>query len=103
MKLTQAHYYLPNGECLHRIDGAKTWGVEPDVIVPETPLQVVNLVKARRDAEIIHAKISATAPATQPATADKPAEPVYDTQLDTALLLMRLQLIQEPTGVAAKP
>jgi carboxyl-terminal processing protease len=102
MKLTQAHYYLPNGECLHRIDGAKTWGVEPDVVVPETPVQVVNLVKARRDAEVIHTKITATTPASQPATTAKAAEPVYDTQLDTALLLMRLQLIQQPTGVAAK-
>ena len=97
MKLTQAHYYLPKGESLHRRDGSKTWGVEPDVTVQLTPAQVGSLIKARRDAEIIHAKISATTPATTQATTGKAPEPVYDTQLDTALLLMRLQLIQQRT------
>ncbi len=89
MKLTQAYYYLPNGENLHRRDGSKTWGVEPDVTVELTPSQVISLVKSRRDAEIIHGKSSATTPATtQSATPGKAPEPVYDTQLDTALLLM---------------
>src|SRR5262249_20584842 len=39
MKLTMAYYYLPNGESLHRRDGQKTWGVEPDVVVDLTPDQ----------------------------------------------------------------
>jgi len=103
MKLTQAYYYLPKGESLHRRDGSKTWGVEPDVTVELTPAQINSLVKARRDSEVIRSKGSATAPATIPAattpaaTTGKAPEPVYDTQLDTALLLMRLQLIQQRT------
>ncbi len=93
-----AHYYLPNGESLHRSDGAKTWGVEPDVIVDMTPEQILDLNIQRRDADIIHSdsetatKAAATAPATTMATTKK--VPAEDTQLDTALLMMRLQLVQ---------
>ena len=33
VKLTTDYYYLPNGNCVHRLDGAETWGVEPDIKV----------------------------------------------------------------------
>jgi carboxyl-terminal processing protease len=91
MKLTMAYYYLPNKESLHRKDGAKTWGVDPDVAVDITPKQLGDLLKTRRDADIIHR--NGAAPATQSATT-KDAPPGPDTQLDTALLMMRLQLVQ---------
>ena len=104
MKLTMAYYYLPNGESLHRRDGATDWGVDPDVVVDLTPQQIGDLLKSRRDADIIHrsGEAAATQPAgeatTKPAgeAATKPA-PFVDTQLDTALLMMRLQLVQAPT------
>jgi len=89
MKLTTAYYYLPNGESLHRRDGAKTWGVDPDIKVDITPKQLSDLLKTRRDSEIIHR--ADEPPATQPTTKEAPAA---DTQLDTALLMLRLQLVQ---------
>jgi carboxyl-terminal processing protease len=93
MKLTMAYYYLPNGESLHRRDNAKKWGVDPDVVVDLTPEQLADLLKSRRDSEIIRAPGTPTeAPATSPGA--KKEEPVADTQLDTALLMMRLQLVQ---------
>jgi carboxyl-terminal processing protease len=96
MKLTVAHYYLPNGESLHRSDRSVTWGVEPEVHVYLTPEQVGGLLKAKRDSEIIKGKGGDAAPvATTQSTTQKAQEPVYDTQLDTALLLMRLQLLQQ--------
>lgn len=91
MKLTMAYYYLPNGENLHRRDGSKTWGVDPDVVVDLTPDQLQNLVDQRRDQDIIRAG-GTPAPTTKPATPD--------TQLETALLMMRLQLFQ---SAAANP
>ncbi len=95
MKLTMAYYYLPNGENLHRRDGNKTWGVDPDVAVDLTPDQLNDLLKTRNDSDIIHqAGIPDTAPASMPATAK---EPTPDTQLDTAVLMMRLQLVQSKT------
>jgi len=100
MKLTMAYYYLPNGENLHRRDGNKTWGVDPDIAVDLTPDQLADLLKTRRDSDIIKptsTPAAASAPTPTPAsapattTADAPAP---DTQLETAMLMMRLQLVQ---------
>ncbi|MGN6367125.1 MAG: S41 family peptidase [Phycisphaerae bacterium] len=86
MKLTMAYYYLPNGENLHRRDGAKDWGVDPNISVDLTPDQLSDLLKERRDSDVIRTAGSSTQPATTQA-ADS------DTQLDTALLMLRLQLV----------
>jgi carboxyl-terminal processing protease len=101
MKLTMAYYYLPNGENLHRRDGSKTWGVDPDVAVDLTPDQLADLIKERREKDIIKPTTTspaetATHPTTHPATtATSTAEaPAPDTQLETAMLMMRLQLVQ---------
>jgi carboxyl-terminal processing protease len=97
MKLTMAYYYLPKGESLHRRDGQKTWGVDPDVVVDLTPEQLGDLIKTSRDRDIITADTppSTTAPATVPAAVAATKDtPSADTQLNTALLLMRLQLVQ---------
>jgi carboxyl-terminal processing protease len=100
MKLTMAYYYLPNGENLHRRDGSKTWGVDPDVVVDLTPDQLADLLKTRRDKDIIKPTNGGTAPAeaatrptSAPATTTAEA-PAPDTQLETAMLMMRLQLVQ---------
>ncbi len=118
LKLTMAYYYLPNGESLHRRDGHTTWGVDPDVAVDLTPDQLTDLLKTRRDNDIIHpageaattqpegtaititnpqfqsitvGANAAAAATTGPTTAEAPAP---DTQLETAMLMMRLQLVQ---------
>jgi carboxyl-terminal processing protease len=153
MKLTMQYYYLPNGENLHRRDGKTSWGVDPDIAVDLTPDQLNDLLKQRRDNDIIRPSGGATGasatpapnkaelnsitvapnttvtpngvvnknpnegalnnppaavertnvvvdvtgkpatPSTKPTT--EPAEqPAPDTQLETALLMMRLQLVQ---------
>jgi carboxyl-terminal processing protease len=94
MKLTMAHYYLPNNESRHRNDGSKVWGVDPDVPVDMTPEQMNDLREAWHDVEIIHRPGEPAQ--TQPATTKK--TPFDDTQLDTALMMMRLQLIQAGPG-----
>jgi len=60
MKLTMAYYYLPNGESLHRKDGAKTWGVDPDVVVDLTPKQITDLLKNRLSAVISPSQLVST-------------------------------------------
>jgi carboxyl-terminal processing protease len=89
MKLTTSYYYLPNGESLHRRDGNKKWGVDPDVAVDVTPDTIIDVNDQRRENDILHT--SGDVPSTQPTTKKAP---VADTQLDTAILMMRLQLIQ---------
>lgn len=90
MKLTMAYYLLPNGESLHRKDKSTDWGVNPDINVDLTPEQLTGLLKKLRDNDIIPSAAKQRASATMPATAPS----VADTQLETALLMMRLQLVQ---------
>jgi carboxyl-terminal processing protease len=102
MKLTMAYYYLPNKETPHRRDGEKTWGVEPNIIVDFTPDQLNDLLRQRRDLDIIrpaNAPASATAPATGTGPATTAEAPAPDTQLETAMLMMRLHLV-DPAKVA---
>ncbi len=43
LKLTTDYYYLPNGRCVHRLKGAKTWGVEPNIKVALDPNDITQL------------------------------------------------------------
>jgi len=89
LKLTTAYYYLPSGRLLHRKNGSKTWGVDPDVKVQLTPEQTKRWLGIRRktdllqdiDAEELKSKLAGQLDA--------------DLQLQTALLLLNLLRLQE--------
>ncbi|HOA72882.1 MAG TPA: S41 family peptidase [Phycisphaerae bacterium] len=53
LKLTTAHYYLPNGRCLHREEDATTWGVDPDVHVRLVPKEFVRMNELRLKKDIL--------------------------------------------------
>jgi carboxyl-terminal processing protease len=53
LKLTTAHYYLPNGRCLHREEDATTWGVDPDVHVRLVPKEFVKMNELRLKKDIL--------------------------------------------------
>lgn len=55
LKLTNAYYYLPSGRKVHREPDAVHWGVDPDdgFYVPMTPEQMMEMVKVRREGEIL--------------------------------------------------
>ncbi len=56
LKLTTAHYYLPNGRCLHREEGATTWGVDPDVQVRLVPKEFIKMNELRVKKDILKGK-----------------------------------------------
>jgi len=89
LKLTTAYYYLPSGRCLHRTNGSKVWGVDPDVYVPVTPRQMNRWAEIRQETDLLKSvdahKLSALL--------DEQLR--RDLQLQTALLLMRLELLSE--------
>ena len=88
LKLTEAHYYLPSGRCLHREDNSTVWGVEPDVKIELTPEQMQTAFDARTDMEVLH---DTDVPSTQPAkTTDLLT---VDPQLSGALLVERLKVL----------
>ncbi len=55
LKITNAYYYLPNGEKIHRIKDAKEWGVNPDegFYVPMHAKQLREMLKIRRDGDVL--------------------------------------------------
>lgn len=56
LKITNAYYYLPNGEKIHRIKNATTWGVNPDpgFYVAMKPQEITDMLKIRRDGDILN-------------------------------------------------
>jgi len=97
VKLTTAYYYLPSGRNIHRRDrpgrGATTqkaeeWGVDPDVELPLTAEQQIEVQKARREADIIHPRLPTTTAAGQAqevAAASEPKPVLIDPQLQKAI------------------
>jgi len=94
LKVTTAYYYLPSERCLHRTDGAAEWGVEPDVRPAMTPRQIRRWVTLLQRTEIIKHRDK------DQLAEDKARQFRADIQLDTALLVCRLRLLQR--SVAAK-
>ena len=104
LKLTTSHYYLPLGNCIHREENSKEWGVDPDVTVELTPDQMRAAIDARQQFDILRdadpapaqgAQVEQKAGAVEAAVAKdaKKKDPLQsDAQLAAALLLMRLQL-----------
>ncbi len=73
LKLTTAHYYLPNGSLIHKVEGADEWGVEPDISVVMTPSEAGRAFRMRRDADVIR-----QATATDAAKEGQPADSVEE-------------------------
>ncbi len=53
LKLTTAHYYLPNGQSLHHRPGATEWGVRPDVELKLVRKEAFKLFEMRRSLEVL--------------------------------------------------
>lgn len=88
IKLTTAYYYLPGGTCIHRSKRAKkgdTWGVEPLIKVELSDEEAAEILRGRREADIIRA-------ATQPTTTQARPHPVIDRQLQQALNSLKAEV-----------
>ncbi len=121
IRLTTGYWYLPEGRNVQRSDEADTWGVEPDFHVDLTPSEFTSLYARWGEAKIIHTPNDSpddhvSQPPQPPADSSEPegpleptAEPtqtsphddstqeqaplVPDPQLETALLMARLELL----------
>lgn len=103
LKLTTARWILPGGTSLHRENGAKTWGVQPDVSVPmaSDDYALLFTLRERVDAARLRA---ATQPAglastarSQPATEDEVEKLLNcDRELKMAIACLR-HLATQPT------
>ena len=89
LKVTQAYYYLPSGRCVQRTNGAKVWGVDPDMPVRVTARQTDRWAEIRQETEVLQ---SVEADELEALLAHQLRE---DLQLRTALLLLRLRLLDQ--------
>lgn len=97
LKLTTQYYRLPKGRIIHRLPGAKVWGVDPDLYVKMTDKQVVDAIDFRRQIDMARD----AAPTTQPApTANDILARGLDPQLEAALLVLKTQLVAGQIAVA---
>ncbi|MCB9848971.1 MAG: S41 family peptidase [Phycisphaeraceae bacterium] len=94
LKLTTQYYSLPEGRVIHRRDGAKVWGIQPDVEVEMLPSQIGEALEIRQEADLY--LVNGGEP---DAEAEKAADPMrlinegVDTQLEAALVLIRSQTL----------
>lgn len=93
LKLTTAYYYLPSKRLLHRKPGAKTWGVDPDILVRMTPKQMRRWLDIRYNTDILQD----IAPEQLAGELEQQLE--ADLQLNTALMLLRLMELQRGQAV----
>jgi carboxyl-terminal processing protease len=101
LKLTTQYYSLPEGRLIHRRDGSKVWGIEPDVHVEMLPSQIGDALVIRQEADLylVNGK--------QDPEAEEKADPMrlltegVDTQLEAALVLIRSQTL--PQEIARSP
>ncbi len=54
LKLTTARYYLPSGQSLHHEEGAKVWGVKPDVEIAVAPKEISRVMDMRRKSDVLN-------------------------------------------------
>lgn len=52
LKLTTQHYVLPSGRIIHRKDGSKTWGIDPDLEIPMSNRQAARLMMYRNQMDV---------------------------------------------------
>ena len=82
LKLTTAHYYLPDGRCLHREEDSVTWGVDPDVEVKLVPKEMVKAQNLRLKTDILKGMFTAS-PTADASKVKVPTQVIYGTQSNT--------------------
>ncbi|MHC4561499.1 MAG: S41 family peptidase [Planctomycetota bacterium] len=86
LKLTAAYYYVgPSEKLVHRQNGAKEWGVEPDVAVAMTPQQLKAWLEIRHETDLLH-EVN-----PEQVEADLARQLDADLQLTAALTMLRMQ------------
>ncbi len=105
LKLTTQYYLLPDKRLIHRVPGAKTWGVQPDMTVDMLPAQIADALTVRRNADLwaFDPKNVRVAPANDPKAKAEPQSnnpedlltKGLDVQLQTAVLVAQSRTLND--------
>lgn len=84
LKVTEANYYLPSGQSIHRKDDSAVWGVDPSpgFYVPLTPEQAFEVWTIRREQEVLRPESDADPAAWE--DSERIRDILRDPQLDAA-------------------
>ncbi|HYE62081.1 MAG TPA: S41 family peptidase [Phycisphaerales bacterium] len=96
MKVTTAYYMLPDKTIIHRRQGAKAWGVEPDLKVEMLPKQMEKALVLRRNADV--RPINEKGEIVQKGETPNPEDLIQkgiDLQLETALMILRAKTVAD--------
>lgn len=99
MKLTIQYYMLPDKTILHRKPGSLVWGVEPNLSIDMLPKQTTDVLKLRRDADVMLIDENGRTNSERPSPDDLLTKGM-DPQLETALLLLRARSVGGPAQAA---
>ena len=90
--MTVAHWYLPNGERVQRPKDAKTWGVEPDYVVPMDDQQQAKLIESQIRSESMRVALKTPATTQSASGTTVPTTQPIDPQLEKALAVVNEKL-----------
>jgi carboxyl-terminal processing protease len=105
MKVTTAYYMLPDKSIIHRRQGAKNWGVEPDLRVEMLPKQTEKAINIRRNADVrpINEKGEIIQLAGGTPNPEDLITKGIDLQLETALVLLRAKVVAAAASAKGLP
>ncbi len=103
LKITEQHYYGPSGRNIHRMDDSTEWGVDPSpgFYVPMTDQEYTEMLRVRREREVIRTGAAAAAQASATGDPQTILDELQDRQLAAAVKALRLRLERGewiPTG-----
>lgn len=103
LKITEQGYYLPSGKSITRKPGSTDWGVDPSkgFYVPLTDEQTLEMLRVRRDEEILRATDKPAEPGQKWDDTDWTLDSLKDPQLTAAVRAMQQRLDTgewKPTG-----
>lgn len=106
LKLTEQGYFLPSGRSITRKDDSETWGVDPSegFYVPLTDSELIELLRVRRDLEVLRGEPGTPAQGQPEERWDDPAwivDRLKDKQLGAALRAVQARVDSgawQPTG-----
>ena len=94
LKLTTQYYMLPGNRIIHRKPDAKSWGIEPDLIVQLTSQQIADAIEFRQQVDILRYDEDNPKGDEEPIpTANQILEKGMDPQLEAALLVLKTRLL----------
>ncbi|MFA9477829.1 S41 family peptidase [Phycisphaerales bacterium AB-hyl4] len=103
LKLTTQYYQLPKGRIIDRQPDAKTWGIEPDLIVSMTDSQVSESLEFRQKVDVLRDEEVEVANGEEiPAVASEILARGLDPQLEAALLVLKTRLVSKDIAIAQK-